>query len=60
VHKESGRPFPKLSDDPVNDYLVMEAIVFKAQQEDRQSEETAKREAWKSDFDSLRKRLAEQ
>lgn len=64
TNKAANRPFPKISDDPVIDYLIMEAIALKANKEDREAEEKAredaKRDAWKKDFSGLRERLAQQ
>jgi hypothetical protein len=34
VHKDAGRPWPKFSDDPVVDYMVMEAVYLRVQKED--------------------------
>lgn len=54
VHKESGRPWPVLSEDPVIDYMVMEAVAAKVRQEDIEAEKKKKRDEWKKDTDHLK------
>lgn len=45
--------WPKLSDDPVLDYMVLEAVTLKVQREDREAQEKADKEAkvqkWKDE-----------
>ena len=53
VYRAAGRPWPKLSDDDVIDYMVMEAVALKAQQEDRNAEKQRQRDEFKKDFSSL-------
>ena len=57
IHKESGRPWPVLDDDPVVDYMVMEAITLKVQQEEDAAQRKAQLEQDKAE---ARKRLAKQ
>lgn len=47
VCRAAGRPWPVLSDDPVVDYMVMEAVYIKANQEEEraQKEAATRREA---------------
>lgn len=48
VYKEAGRPWPRLSDDDVLDYMVMEAVAMKIQQQEaqqRKEQEAAQRKA---------------
>lgn len=54
VYKASGRPWPVLCpDDDVLDYMVMEAVFIRAQQEDQKAQEQAEkdqeRKQWKKD-----------
>lgn len=49
VFKEAGRPLPPLSDDPVIDYMVVEALVIKADRERRDAEKDAQRKQWKKE-----------
>jgi hypothetical protein len=56
VHKEAGRPYPKVSDDDVIDYLVVEALALKAGKERQEAEEAAKKQDWKNQTEDLRKR----
>jgi hypothetical protein len=57
ISKESGRPFPRVSDDDVVDYLVTEAVTLKYLQERTAAEEEAKKQAWKKNTDDLRQRV---
>lgn len=56
VHKAAGRPYPKVCADEVVDYLVIEALALKAGKEREDAEVEAKKQAWKSQTDELRKR----
>jgi hypothetical protein len=47
VCKEAGRPWPTVSDDPVLDYMVMEAVYLKVRKEDEKAAKAAEREEWK-------------
>ena len=47
VCKSAGRSWPVLSDDPVIDYMVMEAVFLKVQKEDEKARKDAERAAWK-------------
>lgn len=54
VYKASGRPWPVLCpDDDVLDYMVMEAVFIRAQQEDQRAQEQAEkdqaRKNWKKE-----------
>jgi hypothetical protein len=59
VLKESRRPWPVLSDDPVTDYKIMEAVAAKVAEEDQELREKAEKEAkvkrWKEDKSDLMK-----
>lgn len=57
VHKAARRPYPKVSDDEVVDYLVIEALALKAGKERQEAEEEAKKQAWKNQTDELRNRV---
>lgn len=61
--KEAGRPFPKLSNDDVTDYMIMEAVTLKGLKEmreaEKEAEENAKRKDWQTNpkgFEDLRQR----
>lgn len=44
VHKEAGRPWPVIvDDDPVLDYMVMEAVAIKIRKEDEKAAKDAER-----------------
>ena len=44
VHKEAGRPWPVVvHDDPVLDYMVMEAVAVKIRKEDEKAAKDAER-----------------
>lgn len=47
VYKEAGRPWPTISEDPVLDYMVMEAVALKVRKEDREAEKERRREDFK-------------
>jgi hypothetical protein len=53
ICKAAGRPFPKISDDDVIDYMVMEAVTIKVRQEDAEQEEQQKKKEWQRDHKSL-------
>lgn len=57
ITKAAGRPFPKVSDDDVTDYMVMEAVTLKVQHEDQKAEEEVERKKWKSDTDHLKSKV---
>jgi hypothetical protein len=52
-----------VSDDPVIDYMIMEAVMIKAQQEDQKAQEEAERAAerkrWQKDHQTLKGELAQ-
>ena len=52
-----------MSDDPVIDYMIMEAVMIKAQQEDQKAQEEAERAAerkrWQKDHQTLKGELAQ-
>jgi hypothetical protein len=43
-----------VSDDDVTDYMVMEAVTIKAQQEDQKAEAEVERKKWKGNTDHLK------
>lgn len=43
VCKAAGRPWPKLSDDDVIDYMVMEAVALKINREDERAAKAVER-----------------
>jgi hypothetical protein len=48
VCKEAGRPWPVIcADDPVIDYMIMEAVALKVRKQDREAEKTREREDFK-------------
>jgi len=62
--RAAGRPWPKLSDDPVIDYMIMEAVLIKVQQEDiklrKEAERDAAKKQWQSNVDDLKNELGQQ
>lgn len=48
--RAAGRPFPTLSDDPVIDYLVMEAVALKVTKEDAEAEKEAEKRSKHEQF----------
>lgn len=57
VHRAANRPWPILSDDPIVDYMVMEAVFLRVQQEEADAEKERARKDWKA---AERKKLVEQ
>lgn len=55
THKAAGRPWPVISQDPVIDYMIMEAVALKVREEDRKAEEKRERAAFKKDKSKLNK-----
>ncbi len=53
VLRAANRPWPVLSDDPVIDYMVMEAVFLKAQAEEQQAEKDRQIADWKKDTSKL-------
>lgn len=49
VCKEAGRPWPKLSDDDVIDYMVMEAVALRAAKEAEKAQKAAERKQWQEE-----------
>lgn len=49
VCKEAGRPWPKLSDDDVIDYMVMEAVALRVAKEEAKRRKEAERKQWQKD-----------
>lgn len=47
VCREAGRPWPVLSDDPVIDYMVMEAVMLKVRKQDDEARKANERNDWK-------------
>lgn len=58
VCKETGRPFPKVSDDDVIDFMVLEAVTLKVMHEDNEEAKKQRKKEWKKDQDGI-KRLKE-
>lgn len=50
ICKESNRPFPKVSDDDVTDYMVMEAVAIKAAHEDEKAQKEAEEKRKRDEF----------
>lgn len=57
VHKAAGRPFPRVSNDDVVDYLVMEAVCQRINKEDEEARKEAERDAWKKRHHEIRERV---
>lgn len=55
TYRAANRPWPKLSDDPVIDYMVMEAVFIKSLEEDRAAEKEQRKKAWAKDKSKLDK-----
>jgi len=57
VCKEAGRAWPTISEDPVLDFMVMEAVAIKVKEEDKklakEAEKEAKRKKFKEDKSGL-------
>lgn len=45
--KAAGRPFPRVSDDDVLDYLVAEAVAVKVAREDEEATNKEEQKKWK-------------
>jgi hypothetical protein len=54
VHRDAGRPWPTISDDPVIDYMVMEAVALRVREEDRAAEKKRERDEWKKQTGHLK------
>lgn len=50
ANKQAGRPWPKISDDDVIDFMVMEAISLKVQLEDVERDKKARKEAERKSY----------
>lgn len=57
VHRAAGRPIPTLSDDPVIDFMVLEAIHLKVQAEAQEAEKVKEIKDWKGDISELKKHI---
>ena len=56
VYKEAGRPWPIVCDeDPVIDYMIMEAVCIKVQKADEKARKAQERSEWKKRRDHLPK-----
>jgi hypothetical protein len=55
--KESGRDMPRFSDDDVIDFLVVEALVHRGREDEKDARLRAKREEWKNNHDDLLKAI---
>jgi hypothetical protein len=53
--KEAGRPWPVLDDDPLIDYMIMEAVAVKAAKEEAKAQKEEEQKAWKKDKSGLDK-----
>lgn len=51
--KEAGRPWPTLDDDPVIDFMVMEAVGIKVAHEAEKRRKEAEVKEWRSDTSEL-------
>ena len=49
VCKDAGRPWPRLSDDDVIDYMVMEAVAIRVRKREQEQEKAQERERWKKE-----------
>lgn len=59
MHRAAKRPWPQLSDDPVIDYLIMEALATKdAKEEEKQRKEMEKKK-WQADKSDLWKAVGQ-
>lgn len=56
VCKAAGRPWPRLSEDDVIDYMVMEAVCLRVQREDEKHRKEAEKQ---SEMDQWRKQRKE-
>lgn len=54
VCKAAGRPWPQISEDPVIDYMIMEAVALRVQMEDSDALEEQKRKDWMKDRSHLK------
>ena len=55
AHKAAGRPWPVISQDPVTDYMVMEAVALKVRKEDDEARKKQERDSFKKDHSKLNK-----
>lgn len=55
TYRAANRPWPRISDDDVNDYMVMEAVAMKARQEDAEAQQAQERKNFKQDRSKLDK-----
>lgn len=57
TYREAGRPIPRLHEDDVIDFMLLEAIHLKTKKEDydaqREAEKTQAKETFKKDFSGL-------
>ncbi len=54
VSKEAGRPFPRVSDDDVIDFMVTEAVAVKIATLAEVEQDNKKRKDWRSDRQTLK------
>lgn len=47
ICKEAGRPWPVLSEDPVIDYMIMEAVALRVHAQDEAERKDRERKEWK-------------
>jgi hypothetical protein len=57
ISKETGRPFPQVSDDDVIDFMVAEAVTLKVLAEDDQARKKAEKEREREEFKKNRESL---
>jgi hypothetical protein len=57
--RAAGRAWPKLDDDPVIDYMVMEAVHIKTGKEQEAAQKEAEKEAARKKFRADREHLKE-
>jgi len=49
VASAAGRPFPVLDDDPVIDYMIIEAVSLKVAKEDEEAQKAHERREWRKE-----------
>ena len=47
VNRAAGRPIPRLDDDDVIDFMVLEAIALKVRHEEAEAEKEQEKKEWK-------------
>lgn len=54
THKAANRPWPVISQDPVIDYMIMEAVLMKVRKQEADQQKKVEREEWKTKRDHLK------